>query len=164
VLVEHPLSLYAPKAAATVAETLQRFLAQARADNYVALMAYLTETPATEQALHAIRLRLRDSLRLATTLGYGPRFLHSTGQFHKGGPNTGLFLQLTADDAVDLPVPGQPYTFGIFKRAEALGDLEALRKHHRRVIRIHLGADVARGLAALTRAIDTALLDRVPVK
>ena len=128
-LVEAPLSLYAPKAAGTIAETLQRFLAQARPGDYVALMAYLTEDSATEQALQAIRLRLRDSLRLATTLGYGPRFLHSTGQFHKGGPNTGLFLQLTADDAADLPVPGQPYTFGIFKRAEALGDLEALRKH-----------------------------------
>ncbi|HLZ33296.1 MAG TPA: bifunctional transaldolase/phosoglucose isomerase [Nitrospira sp.] len=164
VLVEHPLSLYAPKVAATVTETLQRFLAQAHADNYVTLMACLTETPATEQALYAIRHRLRDSLRLATTLGYGPRFLDSTGQFHKGGQNTGLCLQLTADDAVDLPVPGQPYTFGIFKRAEALGDLEALRKHQRRVIRIHLGADVGRGLAALTRAIDTALLDRLSVK
>jgi hypothetical protein len=100
---------------------------------------------------------LRDSLRLATTLGYGPRFLHSTGQFHKGGPNTGLFLQLTSDDAVDLPVPGQPYTFAIFKRSEALGDLEALHKHQRRVIRIHLGADVGKGLAALEQAIKAAL-------
>jgi hypothetical protein len=163
-LVENLLSLYAPKAAGTVVETLQRFLAQAHAGDYVALMAYLTESPATEKALQAIRLRLRDSLRLATTLGYGPRFLHSTGQFHKGGPNTGLFLQLTADDTVDLPVPGQPYTFGIFKQAEALGDLEALRKHERRVIRIHLGADVSRGLAALERAIEAALIDRLLVK
>jgi transaldolase/glucose-6-phosphate isomerase len=157
-LVEHPLSLYAPTVAATVAETLQGFLAQSRAGDYVALMAYVPEASTTEHALHAIRLRLRDDLCLATTLGYGPRFLHSTGQFHKGGPNTGLFLQLTADDAMDLPVLGQPYTFGIFKRAAALGDLAALRTHERRVIRIHLGADVARGLAALTRALDTALL------
>jgi transaldolase / glucose-6-phosphate isomerase len=145
-LVEDPLSLFVPEVAATVEETLQRFLGQARAGDYVALMAYLTEDSATEQSLQAIRVLLRNSLRLATTLGYGPRFLHSTGQFHKGGPNTGLFLQLTADDTADLPVPGQPYTFGIFKRAEALGDLEALRKHERRVIRIHLGADVGRGL------------------
>jgi transaldolase/glucose-6-phosphate isomerase len=156
-LVEAPLSLYAPKAAGTIVETLQRFLTQARAGDYVALMAYLTEDWATEQALQAIRLQLRDSLRLATTLGYGPRFLHSTGQFHKGGPNTGLFLQLTSDDAVDLPVPGQPYTFAIFKRSEALGDLEALHKHQRRVIRIHLGADVGKGLAALEQAIKAAL-------
>jgi transaldolase / glucose-6-phosphate isomerase len=163
-LVENPLSLYVSKAAATIAETLQRFLAQARAGDYVALMAYLTEDSATEQALQAIRLRLRDSLRLATTLGYGPRFLHSTGQFHKGGPNTGLFLQLTADDTANLAVPGQPYTFGIFKRAEALGDLEALRKHARRVIRIHLGADVGKGLAALDQAIKAALRHGSSVK
>ena len=156
-LVEAPLSLYAPKAAGTIVETLRGFLAQARPGDYVAIMAYLTEDSAIEKALQAIRLRLRDRLRLATTLGYGPRFLHSTGQFHKGGPNTGLFLQLTSDDAGDLPVPGQPYTFGIFKRAEALGDLEALHKHQRRAIRIHLGADVGKGLAALEQAIKAAL-------
>jgi hypothetical protein len=120
-------------------------------------MAYLPEDSATEKTLQSIRLRLRNSLRLATTLGYGPRFLHSTGQFHKGGPNTGLFLQLTADDTADLPVPDQPYTFGIFKQAEAQGDLQALRKHERRVIRIHLGSDIGLGLAALERAIGAAL-------
>jgi hypothetical protein len=75
---------------------------------------------------------------LATTLGYGPRFLHSTGQFHKGGPNTGLFLQLTADDAEDASIPGAPGTFGVFKRAQALGDLEGSGKHGRRAIRVHL--------------------------
>ncbi|MEJ2736328.1 MAG: transaldolase, partial [Anaerolineae bacterium] len=117
------------------------------------LMAYLSETPAIDQALQAIRLRLRDRLKLATTLGYGPRFLHSTGQFHKGGPNTGLFLQLTADDAADAAVPGEPYGFGMLKRAQALGDLEALREHGRRVVRIHLGADITAGLKALTEAI-----------
>jgi transaldolase/glucose-6-phosphate isomerase len=156
-LIEAPLSLYAPKVAGTIGETLRGFLAQARPGDYVAIMAYLTEDSAIEKALQAIRRQLRDSLRLATTLGYGPRFLHSTGQFHKGGPNTGLFLQLTSDDAGDLPVPGQPYTFGIFKRAEALGDLEALHKHQRRAIRIHLGADVGKGLAALEQAIKAAL-------
>jgi len=156
-LVEAPLTLYAPKAAGTIVETLRGFLAQARPGDYVAIMAYLTEDSAIEKVLQAIRLQLRDRLRLATTLGYGPRFLHSTGQFHKGGPNTGLFLQLTSDDAGDLPVPGQPYTFGIFKRAEALGDLEALHRHQRRAIRIHLGADVGKGLAALEQAIKAAL-------
>jgi len=156
-LIEAPLSLYAPKAAGTIVETLRGFLAQARPGDYVAIMAYLTEDSVIEKALQAIRGRLRDRLRLATTLGYGPRFLHSTGQFHKGGPNTGLFLQLTSDDAGDLPVPGQPYTFGIFKRAEALGDLEALHKHQRRAMRIHLGADVGKGLAALEQAIKAAL-------
>ncbi|MGD8791101.1 MAG: bifunctional transaldolase/phosoglucose isomerase, partial [Anaerolineae bacterium] len=151
-LVEGTLSLYADAAAPTVAETLARFLAQATPGDYVALMAYLSETPAIDQALQAIRLKLRDRLKLATTLGYGPRFLHSTGQIHKGGPNTGLFLQLTADDVEDASVPGKPYSFGLLKRAQALGDLEALRKHGRRVIRIDLGDDVDGGLKALAEA------------
>ena len=128
-LVKGTLSVYAEDAAPTVVETLDRFLAQATPGDYVALMAYLSETPAIDQALQVIRLKLRDRLKLATTLGYGPRFLHSTGQFHKGGPNTGLFLQLTADDTEDAAVPGEPYSFGVLKRAQALGDLEALRKH-----------------------------------
>jgi hypothetical protein len=109
--------------------------------------------------LRAIRLRLRDGLCLATTLGYGPRFLHSTGQFHKGGPNTGLFLQLTADDTEDADVPGEPYTFGVLKRAQALGDLEALRKHGRRVVRIHLGANAAEGLEVLQKVLEGVLKD-----
>ncbi|MFN2241885.1 MAG: bifunctional transaldolase/phosoglucose isomerase [Anaerolineae bacterium] len=152
-LVEGPLTLYAGDAAPTVTETLARFLAQAAPGDYVALMAYLSETPAIDQALQAIRLKLRDRLTLATTLGYGPRFLHSTGQFHKGGPDTGLFLQLTADDAEDAAVPGEPYSFGVLKRAQALGDLEALRKHGRRVVRIHLGTDAGGGLKALAEAL-----------
>jgi transaldolase/glucose-6-phosphate isomerase len=152
-LVEGALSLYADAAAPTVTETLAHFLAQAGPSDYVTLMAYLTETPAIDQALQSIRLKLRDRLKLATTLGYGPRFLHSTGQFHKGGPNTGLFLQLTADDTEDADVPGEPYSFGVLKRAQALGDLEALRKHGRRVVRIHLGADVTAGLRVLAEAL-----------
>ena len=152
-LVKGTLSVYAEDAAPTVVETLDRFLAQATPGDYVALMAYLSETPAIDQALQVIRLKLRDRLKLATTLGYGPRFLHSTGQFHKGGPNTGLFLQLTADDTEDAAVPGEPYGFGVLKRAQALGDLEALRKHGRRVMRIHLGADAAVGLRVLAEAI-----------
>jgi transaldolase/glucose-6-phosphate isomerase len=156
-LVDGPLSLYGTETDSTAARALARFLAQARPGGYVALMAYLPENPDTEQALQRIRLRLRDGLKLATTLGYGPRFLHSTGQFHKGGPNTGLFLQLTADDAHDAPVPGQPYTFGVFKQAQAQGDLEALRKHGRRVLRIHLGKDVLHGLSRLERSIQPAL-------
>jgi transaldolase/glucose-6-phosphate isomerase len=152
-LVKGTLSVYAEDAAPTVVETLDRFLAQATPGDYVALMAYLSETPAIDQALQVIRLKLRDRLKLATTLGYGPRFLHSTGQFHKGGPNTGLFLQLTADDTEDAAVPGEPYSFGVLKRAQALGDLEALRKHGRRVVRIHLGADIVAGLRVLAEAI-----------
>ncbi len=156
-LTEGSLRLYAQKAASTVSETLRQFLAQAQPGDYVALQAYLTESPATEEMLQVIRLYLRNKLHVATTLGYGPRFLHSTGQFHKGGPNTGLFLQLTADDAEDTSVPEQPYTFGVFKRAQALGDLEALRKHERRVVRVHIGADVSQGLVALEEAVEAAL-------
>jgi glucose-6-phosphate isomerase len=136
---------------------LTRFLEQARPGNYVAFQAYLTESAPTDRALARLRLRVRDKTRLATTVGYGPRYLHSTGQYHKGGPNTGLFLQLTADDAVDADVPGAPYTFGVFKRAQAQGDLEALRAHGRRVLRVHLGADVVRGLEDLDAAVAAAL-------
>jgi len=100
---------------------------------------------------------LQDRLHLATTLGYGPRFLHSTGQFHKGGPNRGLFLQLTAEDARDIPIPDAPYTFGVFKRAQALGDLQALQKHKRRVGHMDLGVNIDQGLAALKEALESAL-------
>jgi transaldolase/glucose-6-phosphate isomerase len=158
-LVESPLSLYVDQAAATTSEALAQFLAQARPGDYVALMAFLTESPETEQVLQALRVHLRDGLHLATTMGYGPRFLHSTGQFHKGGRNNGMFLQLTADDAQDVPVPGQPYSFEVLKQAQALGDLEALRKHGRRVMRIHLSADTGEGLAALKEAVASALVE-----
>lgn len=101
------------------------------------------------RALQAIRLRLRNRLRLATTVGYGPRYLHSTGQYHKGGPNTGLFLQLTAGHPEDVPIPDAPYTFGSLEQAQALGDLQALKEHGRRALRIHLGADALLGLDKL---------------
>jgi transaldolase/glucose-6-phosphate isomerase len=156
-LREGPLQYYAEQPAVNAKELLKAFFALARPGSYIALQAYLTETPANEQALQGIRLRLRDSLHLATTLGFGPRFLHSTGQFHKGGPNTGLFLQLTAEDREDVPIPGAPYTFGTFKRAQALGDLEALRRHGRRILRIHLGDDVSGGLAVFKERIEAAL-------
>ena len=156
-LVDGPLELDAERVQGTAAATLRAFLAQARPGDYIALMAYLTERPETDGMLRQIRVRMRDATRLATTVGYGPRFLHSTGQYHKGGPNTGLFIQLTAGDAEDAGIPGVPYTFGVFKRAQALGDLEALRKHGRRVVRVHLGRDVAEGLRRLDQAIAEAL-------
>jgi len=156
-LVEGPLRFFAGEIGPKAKDLLKLFLSRARAKNYFALQAYLPERPATNRALQAIQKRLRDGLHLAATMGYGPRYLHSTGQFHKGGPNTGLFLQLTADDAEDAPIPGVPYSFGILKRAQALGDLEALRKHGRAVMRIHLGTDVLRGLTALDQALEAAL-------
>jgi transaldolase/glucose-6-phosphate isomerase len=133
----------------TVLDLLAGFFDQAKPGDYLALMAYLPENSATDAALKAIRLRLRNRYKVATTVGYGPRFLHSTGQLHKGGPNTGLFLQLTAGDQEDTPVPHQPYTFGVFKQAQAQGDLLALRQHGRRVLRLDLGNDVTQGLVEL---------------
>jgi transaldolase/glucose-6-phosphate isomerase len=94
---------------------------------------------------------------VATCLGFGPRFLHSTGQAYKGGPNTGVFLQITCDDANDLPVPDQAYTFGIVKAAQARGDLEVLAERGRRVLRVHLGGHVSAGLTALKEAVRQAL-------
>ena len=102
-----------------------------------AVQAYLDRTPDTAAALQLDRLALRDRHRAATTVGFGPRFLHSTGQLHKGGPNTGVFLQVTdAGRDVDLPIPGKPYTFGTLIDAQALGDLQALRARRRRVARV----------------------------
>jgi len=114
-------------------------------------------TDASHQALQAIRLQVRDKKKVATTLGYGPRFLHSTGQLHKGGPNTGVFLQITSDDAEDLPIPGEPYTFGVLKAAQALGDFLSLSKRNRRALRVHLGADVHAGLKKLQAAVEKVL-------
>jgi transaldolase/glucose-6-phosphate isomerase len=134
---------------------LAAFLTQAQPGDYVALMAYLEPNAEHTAALQSVRLRLRDSLRLATTLGYGPRFLHSTGQLHKGGPNNGLFIQITADDAEDLPIPGEPYSFSVLKQAQALGDLRSLESKQRRVIRVHLGKDVQARLARLEKLVET---------
>ena len=104
-----------------------------------------------------IRARLRDATRNATTAGYGPRFLHSTGQLHKGGPPIGWFLQLTADHPNDRPIPGWPYTFGRLIDAQADGDHAAIAAHDLPILRVNLGADPEAGLAALERAIDVAL-------
>ncbi len=156
-LVEEPLKLYFDEQASTVEEIFKLFLAQARYGDYLALLPYFIESPAHDAALYKLRVMLQESLHLTTTLGYGPRFLHSTGQFHKGGPNTGLFFQITADDVKDFVVPGEPYTFGIFKRAQSEGDLQALQKHGRRVGRVHLGSDIEQGLAILNTALKASL-------
>jgi transaldolase/glucose-6-phosphate isomerase len=100
---------------------------------------------------------VRDHKHVATCLGFGPRFLHSTGQAYKGGPNSGVFLQVTCDDAQDLPVPGHKYTFGIVKSAQARGDLQVLLDRNRRALRVHLGGDVSAGLTELNSVIRQAL-------
>ncbi len=135
--------------------TLSGFLDQARPGDYVAVQAYLQPTVETAAALQAFRARLRDRTRLAVTLGYGPRYLHSTGQLHKGDAGRGLFIQLTAADPHDAPIPDEPglpassLTFGLLKTAQALGDAQALVAAGRRVIRFDLGEDVAGGLGHL---------------
>src|SRR5438128_7976677 len=99
-----------------------------------------------EKTLQEFRHVVRDKKKLATCLGFGPRFLHSTGQAYKGGPNTGVFLQITYDDAADVPVPGQKYTFGTVKAAQARGDFNVLAERGRRALRVHIRGDVTRGL------------------
>jgi glucose-6-phosphate isomerase len=136
---------------------LEAQLNQIHPGDYFAVLAYLPMFPEHEAALQAIRHKVRDSKRVATCLGFGPRFLHSTGQDYKGGPNTGVFLQITSDHSVDVAIPGQKLTFGVVIDAQAAGDLAVLEARGRRAVRVHLGADVAAGLKALAAAIDEAL-------
>lgn len=136
---------------------LRAHLNRMQAGDYFALLAYLQMNGANEDKLQAIRHMLRDSKRVATCLGFGPRFLHSTGQAYKGGPDSGVFLQITCDDAVDLPIPGQRYTFGIVKAAQARGDFQVLAERNRRALRVHLGEDVQKGLVTLQSAIKQVL-------
>ena len=128
----------------------------AKSDDYVALLAYIERNGPHTRALTAMRARLRDKTRAATCIGFGPRFQHSTGQAYKGGPNSGVFLQITCDDPADINVPGHSYSFGVVKAAQARGDLEVLVERGRRAMRVHL-KDIDAGLAELARAIDTAL-------
>jgi transaldolase/glucose-6-phosphate isomerase len=136
-------------ASSSVLEAIRSHLARVRAGDYIAFLDYIEETPENEAIIQATRTHLRDATRCATTTGYGPRFLHSTGQLHKGGPDTGVFIQVTAPDRTDLPIPGQPYTFSILKQAQALGDFRSLASRGRRAIRVDLGADTTAGLRRL---------------
>jgi transaldolase/glucose-6-phosphate isomerase len=135
---------------------LKAHLGRIGSGDYFAVLGYIEMNPKHEKTLQAIRHAVRDKKRAATCLGFGPRFLHSTGQAYKGGPNSGVFLQITCDDAVDLPVPGQKYTFGIVKAAQARGDFQVLAERGRRALRVHLH-DVESGLATLTAAVQKAL-------
>jgi transaldolase/glucose-6-phosphate isomerase len=128
----------------------------ARSGNYIALLAYLEADSANDDQLQDIRRRLRHTTKRAITLGYGPRYLHSTGQLHKGGPNTGVFILITVDDRLDLPIPGKPYSFGVLKQAQALGDLQALRERKRRVVRLHIAGDIQAGLQKIAKAVEVA--------
>ena len=133
-----------------------RVQAGAKAGDYVALLAYIERNAAHTRALTAMRTRIRDKTRAATCLGFGPRFQHSTGQAYKGGPNSGVFLQVTCDDPADIDVPGHSYSFGVVKAAQASGDLAVLVERGRRALRVHL-KHVDAGLEELSHAIDAAL-------
>jgi transaldolase/glucose-6-phosphate isomerase len=136
---------------------LARHLARRRPDAYLCIQAFIAPTAARDEAFARIRTLLRDRTQRATTAGYGPRFLHSTGQLHKGGAPIGWFLQLTADHPADLDIPGQPYTFGQLIDSQAGGDFAAIESHDLPILRVHLGADPDAGLAALERALAAAL-------
>lgn len=142
-------------------ETLENYLnahlSQITQHDYFATLAYIEMTQPHEDAIQVFRHKVRDAKKVATCLGFGPRFLHSTGQDYKGGPNTGVFLQITADHASDVAIPNAKYTFGVVIDAQAAGDLAVLQQRKRRALRVHLGTDVAAGLATLSKSIDAAL-------
>ena len=141
----------------SLAGYLKAHLNRIHARDYFAVLGYIPMNAEHEKALQAIRRAVGDKKHVATCLGFGPRFLHSTGQAYKGGPNSGVFLQTTCDDALELPVPQQKYTFGVVKAAQARGDFQVLAERGRRALRVHLGTDVSVGLSTLTAAIQTAL-------
>jgi transaldolase/glucose-6-phosphate isomerase len=144
-------------AAAKARTGVKSLLERAKPGAYFAIMAYAGRTATSEAAISAIRTAVRDKTQIATTAGYGPRFLHSTGQLHKGGPKTGLFLQIVQQDARDVPVPGQPYSFSILKQAQSLGDLQSLSSRKLPVVRVTLGKEPATGWKALVAAVRSAV-------
>ncbi len=165
------LSLYCDAATAqvlgggesSVGSALAQHFRRSGAGDYLAIMAYFQRSERHDRLLTRMRTMLRDATRLATTAGYGPRFLHSTGQLHKGGPPTGVFLQLTADDQLDLPIPGEPaYSFSKLKQAQALGDLRALQQRGRRVVRVHVSGVLDAGLERLVDSVERELAAAVP--
>jgi glucose-6-phosphate isomerase len=154
ILQQSNITIYGPSnGTQALTDYLHTFLSQVRPGDYIALMAYVQQTEESEGALEALRIRLRNLYKVATTLGYGPRFLHSTGQLHKGGANNGVFIQITGQDQHDIPIPGEPYTFGILKAAQALGDFYSLENHQRRVISIHIAGDLGQGLHTIEQSV-----------
>jgi transaldolase/glucose-6-phosphate isomerase len=133
---------------------LKAHISRISKDDYFALLGYVEMNGENERSLQAIRETVLDRTLVATCLGFGPRFLHSTGQAYKGGGNNGVFLQITSDDEIDLPVPGQKYSFGVVKSAQARGDFQVLLDRERRALRVHIGQNVADGLEKIMRAVN----------
>ncbi|MGB9199175.1 MAG: transaldolase, partial [Terriglobales bacterium] len=136
---------------------LRAHLARLCANDYFAVLAYVEMDADHEALLQSLRMSVRDKKHVATCLGFGPRFLHSTGQAYKGGPNSGVFLQITCDDKDDLPVPQQKYTFGVVKAAQARGDFAVLAERNRRALRVHIGSDVNSGLKKLSALVNESI-------
>src|SRR6185437_10557408 len=168
VLKENGIALYAEDECAniiirapngtTLAGSLKAYLGQLRSGDYCALLAYIARDNAHERALQDMRVAIRDAKRVATCVGFGPRFLHSTGQAYKGGSNTGIFLELTCDARHDVQIPGHRLSFGAVIAAQARGDFSVLNERKRRAIRVHLGTDVEAGLEHLKTALRQALV------
>ena len=156
-LYADPRNASALKGGTTLSGVLRAYLARIKTGDYFGVLGYITMNEENEATLQTIRHAVRDTKKVATVLGFGPRFLHSTGQAYKGGPNSGVFLQITCDDKVDFPVPGQKYTFGVVKAAQARGDFAVLAERGRRALRVHIGKNVKADLAKLNRAIQQAL-------
>jgi transaldolase/glucose-6-phosphate isomerase len=152
-----PKNVAALRGAATLRDLMKLHLDRINAGDYFGVLGYITMNEANERALQVIRHNVRDAKKVATVLGFGPRFLHSTGQAYKGGPDTGVFLQITCDDKIDFPVPGQKYTFGVVKAAQARGDFAVLAERGRRALRVHIGKNVKTDLAKLSKALQRAL-------
>jgi hypothetical protein len=156
---EDGVSLFSENEASTLAIGLKNLLDQARPGDYIAIQAFLSPQAPTTQTLQKMRTLLRDKTGLAVTVGYGPRFLHSTGQLHKGDSGRGIFIQVTAGDSQNLSIPDAPgvsrssLTFGILKAAQARGDYEVLKSSGRRIIRFHLSREARKGLTRIISAI-----------
>jgi hypothetical protein len=138
----------------TPAMALRGFIGDTMEREYIAIMAYLPMSGENERALRDLQAAIRDASGAATTLGFGPRFLHSTGQFHKGGPPQGRFIQIVTDDTASIPIPGAPYDFTTLASAQALGDLEALENRDYPTLRLHITGDVAQTISRLAAALD----------
>jgi glucose-6-phosphate isomerase len=156
-LFADPANTVALQGSKTLSSVLKQHLGRLGAGDYLGLLAYVPMTQENEDVLQSARIAVRDGKKVATCLGFGPRFLHSTGQAYKGGPNSGVFLQVTCDDPVQLPVPGQKYTFGVVKAAQARGDFEVLAARKRRALRVHLRGPLDAALRKLREAIDQAV-------
>ena len=157
ILAEHATASASEHVAPDDVAAVEALLAQVKPGDYIDIPAFISNLKGHDAAITAARVQMRDAFRVATTAGFGPRFLHSTGQLHKGGPNTGVFIQLVGDGGGEpLPIPGQPFDFGTLIQAQALGDLQSLKTHGRRAMSIDLGKDIDAGLATFNKTIAAA--------